>query len=69
MKISRVIEILTEIQAAFGDISITGGAMVDDVPLSKISVTEMNGMEIWPRNPNGLDREKARLQIDGVFLE
>lgn len=66
MKISAAIRQLQAIQEKFGDISITGGAMTDDDPLSDISVTESEGMEIWPRNPNGLDLTKVT--VDGVFL-
>lgn len=66
MKISRAIELLQEIQERFGDIRITGGSMAEDIPLSSICVTDIEGMEIWPRNPNGLN---PPFKIDGVFFE
>lgn len=64
MKISELIKTLQEIQAEFGDIAVTGGFMTDDAPLRDVSVTEEEGMEIWPHNPNGLDLEKVK--VDGV---
>lgn len=66
MKVSEAIRQLQAIQEKFGDIAITGGCMFDDRPLSNISVTDMEGREIYPRNPNGLDL--AKVEIDGVFL-
>lgn len=75
MKISKVIETLQKIQTQFGDIAVTGGAMSEDIPLSKIIVTEVEGMEIWPHDPNGLharmyaDGNPIKIEIDGVFLQ
>lgn len=66
MKISKVIETLQQIKTKFGDISVTGGYMGDDTPLSKISVTDVEGMEVWPRDPNAVAGKYA---IDGVFFE
>jgi hypothetical protein len=69
MKISKVIETLQQIQTKFGDIAVTGGAMTDDVPLSHICVTEKEGMEIWPNDPNGLSNDPDyQVEIDGVFF-
>lgn len=66
MKISKLIEKLTAIQEKFGDISVTGGAMTDDRPLSNVCVTDTDGREIYPYNPNGLPEPH---EIDGVFFE
>lgn len=66
MKISEALRQLEAIKAKFGDIEITGGYMSDDKPLGSISVTEAEGMEIYPNNPNGLDLKKVK--VDGVFL-
>lgn len=66
MKISKVIETLERIKAEFGDIAITGGAMMEDRPLSGISVTDDKGMQIWPRDVNGVSGQNP---IDGVFLQ
>lgn len=66
MKISKLIETLNKIKDQFGDISITGGSMVDDGPLHQVCVTNMDGMEIWPRNPNGLEEFG---EIDGIFFQ
>lgn len=65
MKISEAIGILNDIQARFGDISITGGNLTDDCPLQNLIVTDVEGMEIWPGDPNGVAGKNA---IDGVFL-
>ncbi len=65
MRISEAIQTLQKVQAKFGDISITGGQMMDDVPLSNICVTDVEGMEVWPRDPNGV---AGKHKIDGVFL-
>ena len=67
MKISEAIRRLTVIKEKFGDISITGGHMSDDIPLRDIIVTEKDGMEIFPFNSNGLDLNKVT--VDGVFFE
>lgn len=32
----------------------------------EIGADEKQGMEIWPRNPNGLDLKKV--EVDGVFF-
>lgn len=75
MKISQVIETLKQIQVEFGDIAVTGGAMVDDRPLSQICVTEKEGREIWPHDPNGIlsgtdnDGNPVKIEIDGVFFQ
>ena len=66
MRISQAIAQLEAIREKFGDIAITGGSMSDDRPLGSISVTDRNGMKIWPH--------AARVttdagEIDGVFLE
>lgn len=66
MKVSTLIERLQLIQKKFGDVSVTGGAMVDDHPLRNVCVTDTEGREIWPGNPNGL---KGPHKIDGVFFE
>lgn len=66
MKISEAIKQLEDIKSKFGDIAITGGCMCDDVPLHGISVTDVNGMEVYPRDPNGV---AGKHEIDGVFLE
>lgn len=66
MKISKAIEELRKIQAKYGDIAITGGAMSDDRPLREICVTDTEGMEVWPRDPNGV---AGKNKIDGVFLQ
>ncbi|RWB40433.1 MAG: hypothetical protein EOQ44_25150 [Mesorhizobium sp.] len=66
MKISKVIATLQQIQAKFGDIAVTGGAMVDDIPLSEICVTDVEGMEVWPHDPNGV---AGKNKIDGVFFQ
>lgn len=66
MKISAAIATLQEIQAKFGDIGITGGYMSDDIPLSKICVTDSEGMEVWPEDPNGV---AGANEVGGVFLE
>ncbi len=66
MKISKIIETLTQIKACYGDISVTGGHMNDDRPLSRISVTDPKGMEIWPEDPNGTLGQGG---VDGVFFE
>lgn len=66
MKISKVIETLTKIQTKYGDISVTGGYMSDDNPLSQICVTDEQGHEIWPDDPNNVSGQNP---IDGVFLQ
>lgn len=64
MKISEAIAKLEEIKVKFGDIAITGGQMVDDVPLKYIIVTDKNGVEVWPYDESGGESNP----IDGVFL-
>ncbi|AZO48076.1 hypothetical protein [Mesorhizobium sp. M4B.F.Ca.ET.058.02.1.1] len=66
MKISELINTLQQIQVTYGDIAITGGAMLDDVPLSQVSVTDVEGMEVWPHDPNGV---AGKHKIDGVFFQ
>lgn len=66
MKISELIKTLQAVQAQFGDIAITGGHMTDDRPLSRVTVTDDEGMEVWPDDPNGVAGDNP---IDGVFLE
>jgi len=65
MKISDAIAQLTAIQQKFGDIPITGGFMMDEAPLRTICVTDSEGMEVFPHDPNGVAGKNA---IDGVFL-
>ncbi len=66
MKISKLIEKLTAIKEKFGDICVTGGFMSDDRPLSNVCVTNKDGYEIYPNNPNGTPEPH---EIDGVFFE
>lgn len=66
MKISEAIKQLQAIQEKFGDIKITGGYISDDTPLREISVTDTDGMEIYPHNRNRNKRKS--ITIDGVFL-
>lgn len=66
MKISECIRQLEAIKAKFGDIAITGGAMSEDYPLSAICVTDVEGMEVFPNDPNGVAGQNP---IDGVFLQ
>ncbi len=66
MKISEAIKQLEDIKSKFGDIAITGGSMFDDTRLSKISVTDVEGMEVYPNDPNSV---AGKHDIDGVFLE
>lgn len=65
MLISEAIQQLKAIQAKFGDIAITGGYMSDDRPLEHIIVTDVEGMEVYPSDPNGVAGKNA---IDGVYL-
>jgi hypothetical protein len=67
MKISKAIEQLTKISEEFGDIDITGGYVVDDKPPSNITVTNKDGVEIWPVNTSGKPIKKD--EIDGAFIE
>lgn len=67
MKISVLIAKLTEIHRRYGDISVTGGSMVDDVPLHDVCVTDKNGTEVWPSDTRREPWKKP--EIDGVFLE
>lgn len=62
MKISEAIATLQQIQEKYGDISITGGYMSDDRPLSEIVVTDTEGMEVWPNGASGEN------EVGGVFL-
>lgn len=66
MKITKAIEELQKIKAKFGDISIIGGSLMDDTPPRSITVTDSDGMEIWPDDPNGVAGQNP---IDGVFIE
>ncbi|MEP4030883.1 hypothetical protein [Roseibium polysiphoniae] len=66
MKISQAIATLKTIQDTFGDIAITGGTLTHDYPLSNITVTDVQGMQVWPRDPNGV---AGTNRIDGVFLD
>lgn len=66
MKISEVMTTLAQIKEKYGDIEVTGGAMSDDVALSQITVTDSEGMEVWPTDPNGV---AGKNKIDGVFFE
>ncbi|QKC99152.1 hypothetical protein [Mesorhizobium sp. NZP2298] len=65
MKISETVRELEKIKAIYGDIRITGGQLMDDSPLSNICVTDVEGMEVYPRDPNGV---RGKNKIDGVFL-
>lgn len=65
MKLSKAIKKLKAIQKKYGDIAITGGFMADDRPLENIIVTDTEGMEVWPHDPNGV---RGVNPIDGVFL-
>lgn len=65
MKISTLIKNLAEIQEKYGDIAVTGGAMSEDRPLAKVLVTDTDGCEVWPYNPNGKPEPH---DIDGVFF-
>ena len=65
MKISETIIKLKEIQTRFGDISIIGGYMADDTVLRNICVVDVNGMEVFPSDPNGV---AGNNDIEGVFL-
>lgn len=65
MKLSTAIDTLNAIKEEFGDIEITGGYMQDDQPLSQIVVTDVEGMEIWPKDVNDTRRKN---EIDGVYL-
>ena len=66
MKISKVIRQLETIRVKFGNISVTGGRMMDDMNLGSITVTDTEGYEIYPCDPNGV---AGVHQIDGVFFE
>jgi hypothetical protein len=66
VKISKAIRELEKIKAIYGDIAITGGYMSDDTVLSSICVTDVEGMEVYPRDPNGV---RGKHKIDGVFLQ
>lgn len=66
MKISEVIATLQTVQKLYGDIAITGGTLTDDQPLSNITVTNTDGMQIWPRDPNC---RAGSSPVDGVFLD
>lgn len=66
MKISKAIETLTQIKDLYGDISITGGYLGDHTRPRRITVTDSEGAEVWPRDPNGL---RGKNKIDGVFIE
>ena len=66
MKISNAIAQLQVIKDRYGDLSITGGFMNDSTPLGHIMVTDTEGLEVWPRDPNGI---AGKNPIDGVFFE
>lgn len=66
MKISEAITQLEIIKTLYGDLAITGGRMNDTTPLGHISVTDIAGREVWPRDPNCVAGES---KIDGVFFE
>lgn len=53
MKLSEAIKTLKEIKAKFGDLKITGAYMTEDGPLREIMVTNSEGMQVWPEDPNG----------------
>lgn len=67
MKASELIKTLETIIKKYGDISVTGGAMCDDIPLSNVTVTDVDGFEIWPRDFRS-DQTKKPV-IDGIFFE
>jgi hypothetical protein len=71
MRISALIEQLVDIQSRYGDIAVTGGAMVDDRPLSTVSVTDADGVQIWPTSDrtDGLGMASQGVQVDGVFFQ
>jgi hypothetical protein len=71
MRLSALIEKLTNIQSRYGDIAVTGGAMVDDQPLSNVSVTDTDGVQIWPTSnrQDGLSMASQGVQVDGVFFQ
>jgi len=66
MKVSEAIDTLLRIQRKFGDISITGVDGCEDQPPRSFTVTDVEGMEVWPFDPNGVAGKNA---IDGVFIE
>lgn len=65
MKVSELMRLLTAIQAKFGDIAVTGGDLQDETPLYSVTVTDTEGMEVWPNDPNGV---AGKNPIDGVFF-
>ena len=66
MKISEAIRKLQEIQSRYGDLTIAGGNLTDDIALRRIAVADAEGREIYPRDPNGA---RGKSPIQGVFLE
>lgn len=65
MKVSKLIALLEEVRGRFGDIEVTGGSLVDDTPLRSVTVIDVDGHEVWPRNPNGI----VGFKVDGVYFE
>lgn len=66
MKISEAIQTLLTIHEAFGDLNITGGTLVSDTPLHRISVTDTAGRELWPKAPA---QGASQYRVDGVCLD
>lgn len=66
MLINELIKNLEAIRKVYGNIAITGGYMNDDRPLGEVLVTDVNGMQVWPADPNGV---RDRSDVDGVFLQ
>lgn len=68
MRISELILDLKAIQQRYGDIAVTGGAMSDDRPLSQVSVTDKDGVQIWPTSDRA-DGKQHGMPVDGVFFQ
>lgn len=68
MRISELIKTLTKIKRTYGDIAVTGGHMTDDRPLSRVTVTDKDGIAIWPQSDRS-DGKQTGMPIDGIFLE
>lgn len=66
MRISETIRQLEVIKAKFGDLTVVGGYLSDDSGMTSVSVVNVEGMEIFPNDPNCA---AGKHEIDGVFLE
>lgn len=66
MKAFEAADRLQAIARKFGDLPVVGGSMTDDTPLTRISVVDSEGMEVYPRDPNGV---AGRNPVAGIFLE